>query len=343
MSIERSNFGTTPDGKQVELFTLKSAKGLVAKISTFGAAITELHVPDRKGKLANVVLGFENLEQYLTKHPFFGVTVGRVANRIARGDVVIDGKSYQVDQNEKSNTLHGGARGFDKVVWDARAGSNSVTMSHTSPDGDMGFPGALATTVTFTLADDASDLRIDYEAKPSGKPTVVNLTNHSYFNLTGAGRGDILGHELTLSADKYLPVDAQLIPTGQLADVRGGPMDFTKAMTVGSRIAQVPGGYDHCYALHSAGGKLAQAAELRDPASGRTMEVHTTQPGVQLYTGNFLDGTVAGLGGTYGKHAALCLETQHFPDAVHHPDFPSIVVRPGQTYRQTTVFRFGVR
>jgi aldose 1-epimerase len=310
------------------------------KISTYGAAITELHVPDRAGKSANVVLGFDNLAQYLTKHPFFGVTVGRVANRIARGDVVIDGKHHQVDTNEKGNTLHGGERGFDKVVWKTERGSDNVRMTYVSPDGEMGFPGTLTTVITFTLASSSNELGIEYEATVADKPTVVNLSNPSYFNLAGAGSGDILGHELTLAADEYLPVDDELIPTGQRADVRGTPMDFRSPHSIGQRISQVPGGYDHCYALRIG---EQSAAELHDPRTGRTLHLRTTQPGVQLYTGNFLDGSVTGIGGAYRKHGALCLETQHFPDAVHHPSFPSIVLWPGHQYRQNASFEFGVR
>jgi aldose 1-epimerase len=339
--VRKSSFGKLPDDTAVDLYTLENANGLVAKVTNYGTIISELHVPDRDGKYGDVVLGFDNLEQYLKGHPCFGCTVGRVANRIAKGRFTLDGKTYTLAVNNGPNHLHGGLEGFDKKVWKAEPQQGAaVKFTYISPDGEEGYPGTLTAAVTMTLTDD-NGLRLDYHAI-TDKPTPVNLTNHSYFNL--AGCGDALQHELILAADYYTPSDSTLIPTGEIKPVRGTPMDFTRPHPIGSRFSQVhavPPGYDHNYVLNGGGKGLALAARVCEPESGRVMEVHTTEPGVQLYTANFLDGSLTGKGGiVYRQHAAFCLETQHFPDAVNQPRFPSVILRPGQIYRQTTDFKF---
>jgi aldose 1-epimerase len=341
VSLQQSSFGKLPDGTAVELYTLTNASGLIAKVTSFGTIITELHVPDRHGKLGDVVLGFDNLVQYLGKHPYFGCTVGRVANRIAKGKFTIDGKTYTLAINNGSNHLHGGLNGFDKAVWKAEPQpGTAVKFSYTSVDGEEGYPGKLDLSVLLTLTD-ANELRIDYTAT-TDKPTPINLTNHSYFNL--AGRGSVLDHELMLAADAYTPTDGELIPTGEIKPVKGTAMDFTSPKPIGSRISQLgnqEAGYDHNFVLNNGGKSLALAARVYEPSSGRVMEVHTTEPGIQLYTANYLDGSLKGKGGVvYGRQTAFCLETQHFPDSVNQPRFPSTILRPGQTYRQTTVHRF---
>jgi aldose 1-epimerase len=349
-SITKKPFGQTADGQDVDLYVLANASGTQAKVITYGGIVTELHVPDRDGKLGDVVLGFDDLKGYLAGHPYFGCLVGRVANRIAKGRFTLDGKEYKVATNNGPNALHGGLKGYDKVVWKAGKaaaddGKASLELSYPSKDGEEGYPGNLSCTVTYTLTDD-NELRIDYRAT-TDRPTPVNLTNHSYFNLAGPASGDILGHEIMLAADRYTPVDDMLIPTGEIKPVRGTPLDFTKPEKIGARIDRLkgdPGGYDHNFVINGGGGKLALAARVHEPKTGRVMEVHTTEPGVQFYTGNFLDGTVKGKGGVvYKKHQGLCLEAQHFPDSVNHPDFPSIVLKPGQTYTQTTVYKFSAK
>lgn len=342
-TLKTSEFGRLPSGEPVDLYTLTSTGGMVAKVTTYGAMLTELHVPDKAGKTADVVLGFDNLARYLAGHPYLGPTIGRVGNRIANGKFTLEGKAYELARNENGvHHLHGGKKGFDKVLWkgEAVAGKTeaSVKFTYRSPDGEEGFPGNLDVTVIYTLTD-ANELKIEYTATTDAA-TPVNLTNHSYFNLAGAGSGDILGHELMLAASRYTPADETLIPTGAIAEVRGTPLDFTRPTVIGARIAQVVGGYDHNFVLDSGGGKLALAARLRDPKSGRTMEILTTEPGIQFYSGNFLDGTITGLGGLYRKHAGLCLETQHFPDSVNKPAWPSIILKPGQTYRHVVVHKF---
>lgn len=340
-TVERSSFGKLPDGTPVELFTLTNANGLLAKVSNYGTIITELHVPDRAGKNGDIVLGFDNLDQYLKGHPYFGCTVGRVANRIAKGRFTLEGKTYNLAVNNGPNHLHGGLKGFDKVVWNAdpQAGA-ALKFTYTSADGEENYPGQLAVTVLITLTD-ANELSIEYTAV-TDKPTPVNLTNHSYFNL--AGEDDILSHELMIAADHYTPKDDNNIPTGAVKPVKGTPMDFTKPHPIGARFSQleeVPVGYDHNYILKSGGKTLGLAARVFEPKTGRVMEVRTTEPGVQLYTSNFLDGSLIGKRGVrYGQHTGLCLETQHYPDSVNHPAFPSIILRPGKTYHQTTVHKF---
>jgi len=343
--MTRSEFGRTQEGERVELYVLENRNGMIAKITTYGAIITELHVPGRGGSKGNVVLGFENLDGYLKGHPYFGAIVGRVGNRIAKGRFTLDGAVYKLATNNGPNHLHGGVKGFDKRVWSAEpvtgAGGPALKLTCVSPDGEEGYPGTLTSTVVYTLTGD-NGILIELTAV-TDKATPVNLTNHTYFNLAGPGSGDILGHELKIDADRYVPVDAALIPTGALAGVRGTPMDFTSPMTIGARIAKVEGGYDHCYVFtKGTTPEPAPVIRVREPGSGRAMEVLTTEPGVQLYTGNFLDGTIAGIGGVYKKHFGFCLETQHFPDAVNQPSFPSVVLRPGQTYRHVTVYRFSV-
>ncbi len=342
-TINAGPFGRLPTGEPVEEYVLTSAGGVVARITTYGAMLTQLHVPDKKGKCANVVLGCDNLGQYLAGHPYLGSTVGRVANRIANGTFSLDGVTYPLARNDNDvHHLHGGKKGFDKVLWKAAPAAGrreaAVKFTYRSPDGEEGYPGNLDVTVIYTLTD-ANELKIEYAAT-TDKPTPVNLTNHSYFNLAGAGCGDILDHELMIAAEKYTPADRTLIPTGEITAVRGTPLDFTSPTIIGARIAQVPGGYDLNYVLNSGGGKLALAARVRDPKSGRTMEVLTTETGIQLYTGNFLDGSLHGLGGTYRKHYGFCLETQHFPDSVSKPQWPTMILRPGQRYSHVTVHKF---
>lgn len=344
MSIAKTHFGRAPDGTPVDLYTLTNADGMVAKIATYGARLTELHVPDKHGGFGNVILGFDNLQQYLEPEPYFGATVGRVANRIASASFTLDGKSYTLAANNGPHTLHGGLKGFDKRVWKAQAVSGSVgsvKFTYVSPHMEEGFPGNLTVAVIYTLTDH-NELAIEYFAT-TDKPTPVNLTNHAYFNLGGAGSTDILGHVLMLAADRYTPVDDTLIPTGELRSVRATPMDFSSPAPIGSRIAEVKGGYDHNYVLNNTGGALALAARVNEPTTGRIMEIHATQPGLQLYTGNFLDGTLKGNGGVYNQHYAFCLETQHFPDSVHHDSFPSTILRPGQTYRHAAKFAFSAQ
>ena len=346
-SIAQSTFGIMPDGTAVGLYTLTNSNGLVCKAITYGAVITELHVPDRDGKLGDVVLGFDNLPQYIKESPCFGAVVGRVANRIAKGRFVVDGRTYSLAINNPPNTLHGGIRGFDKVVWKAEAmeapDGPAIVFHHVSPDGDEGFPGALSVRMTYTLTN-ANELRIDYEAT-TDKATPVNLTNHSYFNL--ACGGDVLGQVLQLKARQYTPVDAGLIPTGAIADVAGGPLDFTKPKPIGRDIQTFSGsthGYDHNYVIDGGGRGLVLAGRVFEPVSGRALEVSTDQPGVQLYTSNSFNGTLVGkYGAAYPLHAAFCLETQHYPDSVNQPGFPSTLLRPGETFRSTTLYRFSAK
>jgi aldose 1-epimerase len=339
--VEVSSFGKLPDGTPVQLFTLTNSAGLIAKITDYGTIITELHVPDRSGNNGDVVLGFDNLAQYLKGHPCFGCTVGRVANRITKGRFTLDGKTYTLAINNGPNHLHGGLKGFDKVLWTAepQAGA-AVRFTYTSADGEEGYPGKLDVTVQMTLTD-KNELMIEYTAVGE-KPTPVNLTNHSYFNL--AGQGDVLNHELVIAADHFTPKDDTSIPTGEIKPVRGTPMDFTQPHAVGSRFKDLkerPIGYDHNFVLNGGGKSLSLAARVFEPKSGRVLEVFTTKPGVQLYTANYLDGSLTGKRGqVYRQHAGLCLETQHFPDSVNKPQFPSIILRPGHTYHQTTVHKF---
>jgi aldose 1-epimerase len=304
-------------------------------------------MPDRHGRHGNVVLGFDSLKPYLSKHPYLGATIGRVANRIAHAAFTLDGTTYQLPANDGPHTLHGGAVGFDRAVWQSQQIDSpdgpAVKFSHLSPDQDQGFPGNLSVQLVYTLTND-NQLKLDYTAT-TDQPTPINLTNHTYFNLAGPASGTIFDHMLTLFADHYTPVDTTLIPAGTIAPVRATPLDFTRPHRVGARIHDVPGGYDHNFVINRAGATanaLVLAARLHHQPTGRTMETLTTEPGIQLYTSNFFDGSTTGIGGAYLKHAALCLETQHFPDAVHHPSFPSTILRPGQTYRSTTIYKFAI-
>jgi len=341
------DFGKTADGTPIAIYTLSNGR-LTAKVMTFGAIITEIHAPDREGHLGDVVLGFESLDRYLAGHPFFGAATGRFANRIAKGQFTLDGKSYQLPVNNGPNTLHGGLKGFDKRVWTAEDASGpagpAVRMTYLSPDGEEGFPGNLSVAITYTVTDDDA-LRIDYWAA-TDKATPINLTNHSYFNLAGPGSGTILDHEVMIDADRYTAVDETYIPTGELPPVKGTPLDFTTPTPVGSRIDQMkgePGGYDHNYVLKGDGKTPALAARVREPKSGRVLEMFTTEPGVQFYTGNFLDGSAKGKGAVYAKRTGFCLEAQHFPDSVHQETFPSTILRPGETYTQTTIYKFSAK
>ncbi len=346
-TIQRTGFGKTAEGTPVDLYTLTNTHGIVAKIMTYGGVVTELHVPDKDGKMTDVVDGFDNLDQYLKGDPYFGALVGRVANRVAKGKFTLDGADYVLAVNNGPNALHGGLKGFDKVVWKGQghvgAAGPSLHLSYLSADGEEGYPGNLSVTVVYTLTDN-NELKIDYTAT-TDKATPINLTNHSYFNL--AGTGDVTNHILTLYADKYTPTDDTLIPTGEIKPVAGTPLDFTTPTAMGAHLDQLTGdpkGYDHNYVLNSGGKKLALAARVEEPTSGRVMEVYTTQPGIQFYTGNFLDGTLTGKGGTvYNIHTAFCLETQHFPDSVNHKNFPTSILKPGETYHQTTVYKFSTK
>jgi len=343
MPISKEPYGHTPDREAVDLYTLTNANGIEAQITTYGGIVTVLRTPDRAGKAADVVLGFDALDGYLAGHPYFGALCGRYANRIAKGVFAIDGTEYRLATNDGDNHLHGGVKGFDKAVWAAepahRDDAVGLALTHVSPDGDEGYPGTLSVAVTYWLTD-ADALRIEYQAE-TDRATCVNLTNHSYFNLAGAGEGDILAHQLQIDADGYTPVGPDLIPTGKIAAVAGTALDFRTPRAIGERIEEVAPGYDHNFVLRGQSGDLTRAARVYEPTSGRVMEVHTTEPGVQLYTGNFLDGAVTGKRGVaYEQHYAFCLETQHYPDSPNQPGFPSTALRAGETYRQVTQYAF---
>jgi aldose 1-epimerase len=342
----QTSWGKTPDGASVELYTLANAKSAEAKIITYGGTVVSLKVPDRSGVLGDVVAGFDNLDGYLAPAPYFGALIGRYGNRIGGARFSLNGTEYTLPANDGANQLHGGPRGFDKRVWHAKLQSpQSLELTYLSKDGEEGYPGNLLVTVVYTLTD-GNDFRIDYSAN-TDKDTVINLTHHSYFNLSG--EGDILGHQLSIHADHFTPVNRGLIPTGELRPVAGTPFDFRAAKAIGERIEQQDEqlifgrGYDHNWVLNRAGSGLESAAIVSEPKSGRTMEVLTTTPGLQFYSGNFLDGTLQGKGRTYTRRSAFCLETQFFPDSPNKPAFPSTILRPGTTFRSTTVYRFSVR
>jgi aldose 1-epimerase len=350
--VVMTSFGKTSDGKPVELYVLTNRNGMTVKIMTLGAAITEIWVPDNKGKLADVNLGFDDVKGYDGKaNPFFGCVVGRVCNRIAKGRFALDGKEYKLATNNGPNHLHGGNKGFDKALWTAKIVDpdkvpTAVAFYHTSPDGDEGYPGNLRVSVVYELTD-KNELKMHYTAA-TDKPTPVNLTNHAYLNLAGHNASDVLGHELTVKASRYTPTDDTLIPTGKIEPVKGTPFDFTTPHTIGDRFDKLKGdpiGYDLNYVLDSGGSKdPVLATTVHEPKTGRVLEVLTTEPGVQFYTGNFLDGSAKGKGGAvYKKHSGFCLETQHFPDSVNQPKFPSVILDPKQTYLTTTVFRFSAK
>jgi aldose 1-epimerase len=349
-SVTRAPYGRMPDGAAVDVYTLTNANGMEVRAITYGAFVVSLRVPDRQGQLDDVVLGFDTLEGYLKSGSHMGSVIGRYGNRIANAKFTLDGKTYALAANDGVNHIHGGVKGFDRYVWAAkevrRGGDVGVAFTLVSPDGDEGYPGRLATTVTYTLTR-RNELVVDYSAT-TDKPTLVNLTQHSYFNLAGQANGDILDHELTIHAGRYTPVVAGLIPTGELASLDGSPLDFRKAARIGARIdqddpqLQLGRGYDHNYVIDRKGPGLVPAARVADPKSGRVMEVRTTEPGIQLYTGNWL-GEETGKGGrVYPKRSGFCLETQHYPDSPNRPEFPSTVVRPGHAYRSQTVFAFSV-
>ena len=343
-TVAKCSFGRLPSGRAVDLFTLRNANGLEARITNYGTIITELRVPDRKGRLADVVLGFDHLRPYLKRHPYFGCTVGRVANRIAGGRFRLEGKAYALAVNNGPNALHGGIRGFDKVLWKATPlRGTTVRFDYTSADGEEGYPGRVTVTVIMKLTN-ANELLMDYTATAT-KPTPINLTNHSYFNL--AGGGDIKGHKLMIAADFYTPKSPTNVPTGEVRPVKGTPLDFTRPTAIGARFAKLggkPQGYDHNFVLRgdaTNSGLPAFCARVLEPRSGRVMEVFTTEPGMQLYTANWLDGSLTGKGGiVYGRHCGLCLETQHFPNSINIPHFPNAVLRPGEIYGQITIYRF---
>jgi aldose 1-epimerase len=348
VEVTSALFGHLPDGTAADIYTLTNARGIEARIMSYGARLVSLRLPDRKGAFEDVNLGFDDLAGYLGTNPYFGAVVGRYANRIAKGRFTLDGRTYELARNNNGNSLHGGIRGFDKVVWKGEIvhehGAVGVRFAYLSKDMEEGYPGNLAATVVYTLSD-ADELTITYEAE-TDKATPVNLTNHAYWNLAGQGKGDTLGQELEIEADKYTAVDsaANLIPTGELLSVKGTPLDFTTPHPIGERFARVEGGYDHNFVLRSGGGKTALAARAYDPASGRVLEIYTDQPGIQFYSGNFLDGTIKGKGGVaYGRHFGFCLETQHFPDSPNHPNFPSTILEPGKKYATVTVHKFLVR
>ena len=333
------------DGLPVYLFTLENKNGMTVRITNYGAIITSIMVPDRNGNMGDVVLGYDSLEGYIANNPYFGCIAGRYANRIAKGRFTLDGTVYTLAVNNGNNHLHGGLKGFDKVVWTGSEFSDSskagVTMNYLSKDGEEGYPGNLHVAVTYTL-DNENRLTTVIEAV-TDKATPVNLCNHTYFNLSEADT-NILGHILTIAASRFTEVNDELIPTGKLPSVEGTPMDFRTPHAIGERIDQVPGGYDHNYVLDHPEGQLGPAAVFYDPRTGREVEVLTTQPGVQFYSGNFLDGTITGKGGkVYGKHYGFCLETQHFPDSPNEPSFPNTILRPGEKYQETTVWKFGTR
>jgi aldose 1-epimerase len=332
------------DGKKVSLYTLTNGSGTQVSITNYGGIVTSWLVPDRSGKLGNIVLGFNDLQGYLNEPPYFGALVGRYGNRIANGKFTLNGKTYTLATNNGKNALHGGKKGFDKVVWDATpaAGTTpSLTLKYLSKDGEEGYPGNLNVTVKYTLTD-ANELEIEYTAQ-TDKATPVNLTNHSYFNLTGDPANTILDHTLQIDADRYTPVDETLIPTGELKPVAGTPFDFRQPHKIGARIRQVDGGYDHNFVLNGGKTALRRVATLSDSLSGRTLEVHTEEPGLQFYSGNFLDGSVKTPDGRpINKHAALCLETQHFPNSPNQPAFPSTILQPGATYHTVTKYKVSV-
>jgi aldose 1-epimerase len=349
MSIQRDVFGQTPDGDEVAVFALTNSNGVDVELLELGATLKSLRVPGRDGTRTDVVLGFDNLAGYLDNPAYFGCTVGRVANRIAGGRFTLEGKTYELAKNNGPNALHGGLLGLHKRAWKGTAqqtdGGASVRFTYTSPDGEEGYPGELAIAVTYTLTD-TNELQIDYEATTDAA-TPVNLTNHSYFNLAGHDTGSIEDHVMEIQAARYTVVDDALIPTGEQRAVADTPFDFTSPTAIGAALQALPGsegdvgGVDHNYVLDSGGGELVLVSRVREPKSGRVMEVLTTEPGIQVYTGNFLDGSIQGKAGAhYEKHGGLCLETQHFPDSINQPDFPSTVLEPGETFRSTTIYRF---
>jgi len=347
--LRKSAFGKMKDGQPVGLYTLTNTGGMEVAITNYGGVVVSIKAPDRSGKFADVVLGFDTFDAYLNNTPFFGALVGRYGNRIAKARFTLDGHEYHLAANDNGNTLHGGLKGFDKRLWNAKDVSTkevpALELTYLSKDGEQGFPGNLSVTVTYSLTP-KNELKIDYAAT-TDKDTVLNLTNHSYFNLAGQGEGDILSHLMMINGDRFTPVDATLIPTGELKSVAGTPLDFRKPTAIGARIdaddqqIKFGRGYDHNFVLNRKGGELILAARVTEPSSGRVLEVLTTQPGLQFYTGNFLDGTIHGkVGKVYPRRSAFCMETQRFPDSPNQPQFPTTVLKPGKHFQSTTVFRF---
>ncbi len=350
-TITKADFGKTPDGQAVDLYTLRNDQGVEARIMTYGGIVQSLFVPDKSGKLGDVVLGYDNLQGYIDKTPYFGALIGRYGNRIGGAKFTLDGQTYTLATNNGPNSLHGGLVGFDKVVWTARPLPTShgpaLILTYVSKDGEEGFPGNLQVTAIYTLTD-KNELKLDFTAK-TDQATVVNLTHHSYFNLSGQGNGDILGHVVYINSGQTTPVDSGLITTGEFADVTGTPFDFRKPATIGARIndpdkvLQFGPGYDHNWVINKLLGQFGLQARVVDPASGRVMEVWSDEPGLQFYAGNFLDGTIKGKGGVaYQIHTGFCMEPQHYPDSPNKANFPSVVLRPGQTYHNTIVYKFSV-
>jgi aldose 1-epimerase len=344
-AIEQAPFAQLPDGSQVTVFTLRNAAGMTVRILDFGGIITEIHVPDRDGVFADVALGFDTLEPYRSDSPYFGALIGRYGNRIAGGRFTLDGQTHTLPVNNGKNHLHGGLPGFDRVLWRSRVENDELVLEYRSLDGEQGYPGTLDATVRYSLGDD-NGVKVRFSAL-TDRATPVNLTQHSYFNL--AGGGDVLGHELTIDADNIVPIDADLIPTGSLAPVAGTPFDFRTPAPIGARIDEADeqlahgGGYDHCFVLNKpAPGVLSRAARVRDPVSGRVLELFTQEPGVQFYSGNFLDGSLKGKGRAYAWRSGFCLEPQHFPDSPNQPAFPNTILRPGEVYATESIFRFSV-
>ena len=351
-TMEKISFGRTTEGTEVNLYTLHNKNGMEARITNYGGIVVSLLVPDRDGKLADIVLGFDSLASYMKGSPYFGALVGRYGNRIGKGTFELNGTKYKLAINNGANTLHGGLKGFDKVVWSVDEQQSkpgkSLVLTYLSKDGEEGYPGSLSAKVVYSVTD-SNELKIEYSAT-TDKPTVVNLTHHSYFNLAGAGNGNVLDHELFIDAERFTPVDLGLIPTGELKSVKGTPMDFTSATAIGARINDAydqlknGGGYDHNWVLNKAANSFGLAARVYEKTSGRVMEVLTTEPGLQFYSGNFLDGTLTGKGGKkYAHRFGFCLETQHFPDSPNKPQFPPTTLNPGQTLTSTTVYRFSVK
>jgi len=351
-SITKTPFGKTSAGENVDLYTLRNADGIEAKITNYGGIVTSLKVPDRKGKFDDVVLGFNDLDSYLKGHPYFGALIGRYGNRIAKGRFTLNGVEYKLAVNNGENHLHGGIKGFDKVVWTGREmktkAGPAVVLTYLSKDGEESYPGNLRVRVVYTLTNN-DELKIDYSAT-TDKDTVINLTHHSYFHLAGEGNGDILNHVVTINGNRFLPTDAGSIPTGELRPVAGTPFDFFKATAIGARINQddeqlkLGNGYDHTWVINGRAGTMRLAATAYEPTSGREMQVWTTEPGMQFYTGNFLDGTLTGKSGKiYQRRFGFCFETQHFPDSPNHPLFPTTTLKKGATYKSTTIYRFSHR
>lgn len=350
MTIAKTTFGTLPDGQIADHFTLRNKNGMEVKITNYGGIITHWTAPDKNGQWGDVVLGYDSLADYVKESPFFGALVGRYGNRIAKAQFTLEGKTYTLAANNGPNSLHGGKQGFDKVIWNAEIleGQNALKLTYVSKDGEEGFPGTLSSTVIYRLTDENA-LEIEYSAT-TDKTTIVNLTNHTYFNLNG-GKSDILNHEVSINADRFVPVDKTLIPTGELADVTGTPFDFTNPTAIGARINDpkdeqitLGGGYDHCWVLNGDKDSLRLATTAYEPTSGRFMEVYTTEPGVQFYTGNFLNGKMTGKNGVvYNKRTGFCFETEHFPDSPNQPSFPSVVLKPGDTYNTKTVYKFSAK